>query len=305
MSADPLRSLIDLVDTLGFEVGEQATLLPRSTGVDGLTVVASRRPTPLDATIYHPVVCLILQGAKVVELGVEQTVCAAGQSIVVSHELPLRSQVTDASAETPYLALILELDISLLRRLVDDVDGVDGGAGESDTRGSVALDVGSADAAVLDAFGRLLSLADSPVEAPVLGPLIVHEIHFRLLLAEHGAVLRRLLHRESHASRIAKAIDRIRAELTEPLAVPALASAVGMSPSSFHEHFKAITATTPLQYQKDLRLLEARHLLGAGDRTVTEVALAVGYQSPTQFSREYSRKFGLPPSADRPTLTVA
>ncbi len=274
----------------------------RPTAIDGLAVVGSRSTTPITATLYRPVVCLILQGAKEVELGADRVTCAAGQAIIVSHDVPIQSQITVASPHEPYLALILDIDVALLRRLADDVEVID--LDTADPR-TVALDVGTADDALIDAFTRLAALGDRPVEAPVLAPLIVHEIHFRLLLADHGAVLRQLLRRESHASRISKAIGRIRDDLAEPLLVPELAKSAGMSPSSFHEHFKSVTATTPIQYQKELRLLEARRLLGAGGHTVTEAALAVGYQSPTQFSREYSRKFGAPPSADRGRLVDA
>ncbi|MEM1334598.1 MAG: AraC family transcriptional regulator [Actinomycetota bacterium] len=300
MAATTMREVIELsrrLDRTRSALSDSGRFV--ASDIDGFGLVESTTPSPLVATLYRPVVCLILQGAKVVELGSDAVLCEEGRSIIVSHELPIRSRITEASAERPYLALILDLDVALLRRLVDDVDGVDGVDADSRDRRAVALDVGTADEAVIDAFGRLLALCDSPTEAPVLAPLVVHEIHFRLLLAEHGAVLRRLLHRESHASRISKAIGHIRAHLAEPLTVPDLARSAGMSASSFHEHFRAVTATTPLQYQKELRLLEARDQLGVGNRTVTEVAFAVGYQSPTQFSREYSRKFGTPPSADR------
>jgi AraC-like DNA-binding protein len=129
-------------------------------------------------------------------------------------------------------------------------------------------------------------------------PLIRKELHFRLLLAPHGAMLRQLVSHDSHASCIARAIERIRESFRAPLAVPELAQAAGMSPSSFHKHFKTITETTPLQYQKDLRLLEARRLLQEGHHSVSETAFEVGYESPTQFSREYARKFGASPRND-------
>ncbi len=295
----PIDSLIELARRTGTALSHSDVGESRSTGVDGLAIVDATETTPLVATLYHPVVCLILQGAKEVALGAELVTCAAGRSIIVSHELPIQSRITVASRDAPYLALVLELDVWLLRRLADDIDRIGWVDDDPADPRTVALDVGTADAALIDAFHRLLALAATPMEAAALAPLVVHEIHFRLLLAEHGAGLRRLLHRESHASRIAKAIARIRDDLAEPLVVADLARTAGMSVSSFHEHFKAVTATTPLQYQKELRLLEARQLLGAGDRTVTEVAFAVGYQSPTQFSREYSRKFGTTPSTDR------
>jgi transcriptional regulator GlxA family with amidase domain len=130
----------------------------------------------------------------------------------------------------------------------------------------------------------------------VLGPSTLREIHYRLLLSPVGGMLRNLLVADSHASRVAKAIRRLRSEYRVPLKVPDLAKAAGMSASSFHEHFKAVTGTTPLQYQKDLRLIEAHALLTAMSHTVSEAAYEVGYESPNHFSRDYNRKFGLPPS---------
>ncbi|MBK7400694.1 MAG: helix-turn-helix domain-containing protein [Myxococcales bacterium] len=131
----------------------------------------------------------------------------------------------------------------------------------------------------------------------MLGPLVLKEIHYRLLVAPFGGMLRRLLRHDSQASAIARAIGHIRGDIRSPLAIPELARRVGMSTSSFHQHFKTITSTTPLQYQKELRLLEARRLL-AGGASVTATAFEIGYESPSQFSREYARKFGVPPSQD-------
>ena len=139
----------------------------------------------------------------------------------------------------------------------------------------------------------------TPAEAKVLGPLILKEMHFRLLTAPHGGMLRNLIQRNSHASRITRAIAYIRQDFANPLAVADLADDAGMSASSFHQHFKSITAMTPLQYQKDLRLMEARRLLMSGQFSVSTTAYEVGYESPTQFSREYSRKFGVSPRRDR------
>ena len=158
----------------------------RRTRIDGFGVVEARAKTPLVATLYRPVVCLIVQGAKEVELAVGRVVCTAGQSIIVSHDLPIQSRITVASPAVPYLALILDVDVTLLRRLVDEVDGINGvdsrAVGDVPPR-TVALDVGTADEALIDAFGRLVTLAEAPLEAQVLAPLVVKEIHFRLLLA--------------------------------------------------------------------------------------------------------------------------
>lgn len=161
-----------------------------------------------------------------------------------------------------------------------------------------ALEVHRADSQLLDAMGRYLALAESELDARVLGPLLVKEIHYRLLVAPFGQMLRRLLRRDSHASSIARAIATLRRDFRSPMVVEELARAVGMSVSSFHKHFKEVTASSPLQYQKGLRLLEARRLLIAGTASVTTAAFEVGYESPTQFSREYARKFGRPPSKE-------
>lgn len=142
---------------------------------------------------------------------------------------------------------------------------------------------------------RYLELMDAPLDAQVLGPMIVREIHFRLLMSPIGGMLRNLLSVDSHASRIAKAIIRIRNKFREPLVVAELAEIAGMSPSSFHEHFKSVTGTTPLQYQKDLRMIEAREILMRGACSVSIAGFEVGYESPTHFSRDYSRKFGCSP----------
>ncbi|MEM8620075.1 MAG: AraC family transcriptional regulator [Actinomycetota bacterium] len=264
------------------------------TGIEGLGVVRADTTSVLTPTVYHPVICLILQGAKELALGRERVRAAAGQSIVVSHELPLRSRVTVASLDEPYVALILRLDLELLARVVTELQH---DVPADDAPG--ALRVGDADEDLIDAFCRLLSFRGSAAETAALAPLVIREVHVRLLLAEHGGALANMLNGNSHAGRIATATGHIRDRLAEPLSVAELAKAVGMSQSSFHEHFKSVTSTTPLQYQKDLRLLEAREQLGAGDRSITEVALAVGYRSPTQFSREYSRKFGVAPRVDR------
>jgi AraC-like DNA-binding protein len=160
-----------------------------------------------------------------------------------------------------------------------------------------------ADPTLLDALRRYLELVDSPADAKVLGPLVSREIHYRLLVAPFGGMLRRLIRRDSNASAIARAIGHLRGDLCSPVVIPDLARRVGMSTSSFHKHFKAVTATTPLQYQKELRLLEARRLLTTGGASVTAVAYEVGYESSSQFSREYARKFGVPPSRDMAEAT--
>ncbi|MCR9137762.1 MAG: AraC family transcriptional regulator [Alphaproteobacteria bacterium] len=263
------------------------------TEIAGFSVLRSRAPSDFEAVVYNPLLCLILQGEKETYFGARPVSFAAGQSLIVSHDLPIVSRVTQASDQTPYVAVVLELDMTVIRSLFDEI-----GEAEFEDRQIKALDIGETDAALMDAVDRLFGLVEKPFEAKVMAPLIKREIHFRLLLAQHGATLRQLLSRESHASRIAKAIQQIRRGYTTPLAISELAGAAGMSPSSFHQHFKTLTETTPLQYQKDLRLMEARRLLRDRQLSVSSTAFEVGYESPTQFSREYSRKFGVPPRAE-------
>jgi AraC-like DNA-binding protein len=182
--------------------------------------------------------------------------------------------------------------VATIRKLYDEV--VDLPLESQEPR---AAETHRADLGLLDALSRYLALADSATDAKVLGPLSAKEIHYRLLTAPFGGMLRCLIRHDSNASAIARAIATIRRDIRSPIAIPELARQVGMSVSAFHGHFKTITSTTPLQYQKELRLLEARRLLKGG-ASVTTAAYEVGYESPSQFSREYARKFGVPPSED-------
>ena len=265
----------------------------RQTDIPGLTALCATKPTKLEAVLYEPVVCLILQGAKETGLGERYVSLTPGDSLIVSHHLPVVSRIVEATDDVPYVALVLSIDMAIVRSLYDEISEAE----VASTRPS-SLGAGARDDDFVQAMSRLFKLVNRPLEAKVLAPLIQREIHFRLLLAKHGAMLRELIHRESMASRVALAITKIRQEYKSTISVPALASIAGMSVSSFHEHFKSTTATTPHQYQKDLRLMEAKRLLIEGTQPVSSVAFEVGYESPTQFSREYSRKFGVSPRKD-------
>ena len=247
----------------------------------------------LNATLYEPVICLILQGSKEVTVGTRSVEFGTGESLIVSHELPVVSRITRASEDRPYLALVLGIDLNIIRGLYEEF-------GESAMLmdGSRALEVDQTGNELLDALYRLLNSSQNGIDSLVLFPQILREVHFRLLQAPYGGMLRELLKVDSHASNISKAIAIIRNQFMDTLLVPELAKSVGMSTSSFHNHFKSITESTPLQYQKDLRLLEARKLIATKGESVTAAALKVGYESPNQFSREYTRKFGVNPSSD-------
>lgn len=244
----------------------------------------------LEAVIYNPVICLILQGCKEMSVGQSSIEVKEGDMLLVSHDLPVASKITQASAERPYQALVFSLDLSILRGLYEQV-----GEALSGRDRAASLSSAKADPAWTEPMVRYLGLMNSPTDAQVLGPMILKEIHYRLLLSPIGGMLRNLLSVDSHASRIAKSIQQIRTRFREPLAVGELAQVAGMSQSSFHEHFKSVTGTTPLQYQKDLRMIEARVLLERGVPSVSFAGFEVGYESATQFSRDYSRKFGCSP----------
>ncbi|MEM9333193.1 MAG: AraC family transcriptional regulator [Pseudomonadota bacterium] len=277
------------------EYARQSAVLgePVQTSLPDLGVFSCDRETTFEATLYQPVYCLILQGKKETIIGDRTITYGAGDALVVSHDLPVVSRITEASAKHPYLALIFYLDLTILRGLQDQLGVHDQ---EEDAVSSIA--VSQAEARLVGVLERYFSLHKDPMEEKVLGPLVRKEIHFRLLTAPHGGMLRKMLNRDSHASRIDRAIGIIRQKYKSSFVVQELAQSVGMSTSSFHEHFKSVTQTTPLRYQKDLRLMEAKRLLLEGEHSVSTVAYEVGYESPNQFSREYSRKFGVAPQRD-------
>ncbi|MEX0308072.1 MAG: AraC family transcriptional regulator N-terminal domain-containing protein [Ruegeria sp.] len=264
------------------------------TGIEGLYAFGNLGTTACSAAFYEPIMCLVLRGAKEAHMGGRVVRYCAGDTLIVSHAVPVDAAVIQSSPESPYTSLALRLDLALARSLCDEI-----GEMEEADRNLHSLDVAASDAALVDAVARLYRLSRDPVEAQALAPLVLREIHFRLLRARHGGMLRQLLRHESPASRISKAIALIRSDFRRPIPVADLATESGMSPSAFHEHFKSVTSTTPLQYQKELRLLEARRLLMTGAQSVASTAFEVGYESPTQFSREYSRKFGLSPSDEK------
>lgn len=259
----------------------------------GLSVFRREAPSDLEAFIYEPVICLILQGSKTTSIGDQTAILRPGDALLISHDLPVVSRITHASLREPYMALIFTLDLAMVRSLYNQVTPLP--MPDTDARSLTAV---PADPDWVAPLVRYLELMNSPMDAKVLGPSTRLEIHYRLLLSPIGGMLRHLLVADSHASRIAKAIEKVRTDFRSPLSVPDLARFAGMGASSFHTHFKSVTGTTPLQYQKDLRLIEAKTLLAESHKTVSEAAFSVGYESPTHFSRDYSRKFGVPPSQD-------
>ena len=262
--------------------------------VDGLFLLRHLKPTPLEATLYEPVLCLILQGQKEVCVGEALVTVGPGDSLVVSHDIPVISRITIANPQEPYLAVIVRLDLKILRALYEDV-----GSLAFDDTSSHTLTAQVTHPRIIDTLSRYLLLADDPVERRVLLNQVRRELHYRVLSSPHGAMLRKLQDYRSNASNIARAIAHIRTHFKESIVVPELAREVGLSQAALYMHFKRITRTTPIQFQKDLRLLEAKRLLLQKGDSISEVAFEVGYESLSQFSREYSRKFGISPSNER------
>lgn len=262
--------------------------------LDGrVLLMRSSSPTPIEGTIYKPLFCLVLQGEKVVRHGSSSVACPAGSGIIVSHDLPVVSQITAASPGAPYMALIIMLDLSKIRALC-----AKSGTLPSEEPGHI-LAAQPVDDGLIDAASRVLELGRSGDAAKLIAPAILDEIHARVLLAPHGAMLRRLMNSDDPASRIEKAIEIIRRSMTGPISVAELAAVSGMSKSSFHTHFKSITGLSPLHYHKQLKLVQARSDVLFSAKAISAIAYAVGYESASQFSREYSRQFGMSPRNDR------
>lgn len=272
--------------------GVHATAIPR------LVLIRSDRPTEPLHVLHEPALCIVAQGRKEVMLGREVYRYGAGQHLIISVDLPVSGEVTEASRETPYLCLRLDLDPALLAALVREA-GPEPGRGVADGRG-LALDRSPPE--LVDAAIRLVALLDRPREAAVLAPLVERELLYRVLFSGQGARLRQIAFADSSLRRIGRAIEWIKASYREPFSIGAVAAAAGMSPSSLHQHFKAVTALSPLQYQKHLRLQEARRLLLNRSMDAAGAGHSVGYDSPSQFTRDYRRLFGAPPIKDAAAL---
>ena len=260
------------------------------TAIPGLATVRATAPSGLLHAISRPLVCLVLQGRKQVTVGIQAFDFGAGDSLLITADVPTVSQITRASLAAPYLSLVLELDPSVIAELVAQRQ-----AGALD---HAPVRVEPTDAEVADAALRLMRMLDRPASVPVLQAQLVRELHYWLLEGRHGPAIRRLGWPDGPTQRVARAVAVLRTDYASPLPVARLASLAGMSASSFHEHFRAVTSLSPLQFQKQLRLIEARRLMLSGGASASSAAFAVGYESVPQFSREYRRLFGLPPVRD-------
>lgn len=261
------------------------------TSIPGLTAVRATAPSGLLHAIAHPLICLVLQGSKQVAMGAQTFSFSAGESLLITADVPTVSQITCASALAPYLSIALELSLPVIADLSAQMEVM--------PRGDHApVRVDPTDAEVADVALRLMRLLERPEAVPLLHASLVRELHYWLLAGRHGAAIRRLGWPGSHAQRVARAVAVLRADFAQPLPVESLAALAGMSPSSFHQHFRAVTSLSPLQFQKQLRLIEARRLMLSEGASASSAAFAVGYESVPQFTREYGRLFGLPPGRD-------
>ena len=264
------------------------------TAIGGLQLIRSDQPTLPMPVLYSPCLCIIAQGRKEVRLGDEGYLYDPLNYLVASVTLPVSGQVIEASPQTPYLSIRLDIEPGLISGLIADA----GPIGVPSPGPSRGLYLDRIDMAMLDAVIRLTRLLDTPRDIAMLAPLALREIFYRLLHSPQGQRLHEIAIADSQSHRIARAIEWLNSHFDQPLRIEDLAREVNLSPSTLHHRFKAVTALSPLQYQKQLRLQEARRLMLCEGLEAASASYRVGYESPSQFSREYSRLFGAPPLRD-------
>lgn len=279
------------------QLASQAENRRTETGIPRVAMVQGEIPEHQLAAVYDPMINLILTGSKSMTVGHRTLRYDPATYFVMSVDLPAVGSVHSTANGDPYLAVSLTLEPAIVANLLADLPKPAGGE-----RYSSGFSVAPVTPELLDAWLRMLRLMDRPNEIAALAPAYEREILFRVLQGPLGWMLRDVATPDTALSRIGIAIQWIRQNFAKPLRVEALAEMAALSVSAFHRHFKAVTALSPLQYQKHVRLLHARSLLIAGEGNATSVAFGVGYESPTQFSREYARQFGLPPSKDAARL---
>lgn len=264
------------------------------TAVPSLSLMhAVQLSEPLES-VYKPSICVVAQGAKTATL-VDQTYRYDPSTyLVTSVELPIIGRIVEASSDTPYLSLKLGFDADMILDMLKSTNR----PVSTPTDASLGVALNRTSPALLEALVRLLQLLDEPEDIPILAPLVIREILYRMMQGEQGALFYSFAVSGSHAHSIAQAIQLINGQYDRPLAIEQLAKSVNMSVSAFHKHFKRVTAMSPLQYQKTVRLQEARRLMLTESAQASDAAYRVGYESPSQFSREYSRLYGQPPARD-------
>ena len=271
-----------------FEAQNGAQQRFNATPIQGLNLVRATQPSAIEHAIWGPLICLVLQGEKHVSFGVIQNSYAAGASILLTTDLPTVSQITQASAATPYLSMVIDLDLATIAELVAEMASVASSSSEPVCTGAEVAKVAL----------RLMQLLERPEAMAILHKTLMRELHYWLLAGQLGKSIALLGRPDSHARRIARAVSILRAEYAQRIPVARLANAAGMSASSFHQHFRAVTSLSPQQFQKQLRLIEARRLMLANGLSASRAAFAVGYQSVPQFTREFGRMYGNSPARE-------
>ncbi len=278
---------------------------PRGTWTNeqlGLKFATARVPAKPAHRVYDPVFAIVIQGEKQLVLGHEVFTCGRGTFIVISVDLPLTFRVSRATPEQPYVALALTLKPAAIATLLLEAANAEPVPMDAEP---AAIGVSDAPSELLDAVLRLVRLLDHPRDLPVLGPMAEKEILWRVLSSEQGYRLRQIGLADSRLSQVGRAMRWMRENYSEPAPIEELARVAAMSVTSFHRHFRAVALMSPLQYLKQIRLQEARSRLLGSANDIAAVGHAVGYESPSQFSREYKRAYGVPPGEDARLLRGA
>ena len=271
---------------------------PFITAIDGMAILRADHEKPASHLIMKPALCVVVQGTKWTTFGDRRYDYPAGRALVVSVEMPAFSRVVEASPAEPFLAIVIQFDLAVMRDVMERLEAPP----ELEDNLGRGVFVTDFDGPLADCVLRMVRLLDTPQAIPILAPMIMREICYWLLTGPHGGEVAKVVLANSHAQRVVTAIHTLRDQFAETIRIEELAAVAQMSPSAFHRQFKALTSMTPLQYQKQLRLLEARHLMVTGDANAEVAAYQVGYESASQFSREYARMFGAPPRRDIATL---
>lgn len=264
-----------------------------STPMNAFSMFKASKPTQCDATMYKPSLVVTLQGSKMISLFGDKQPLSAGKGLISSIDIPILSRIADASVDKPYLSVVFELDINMVTDLIQEIDQATYREPHSQ-----AISISTLPESLMDAVFRVVNLLDNPKDIAVIYPMLQREVIYRLLLSEQGSRLRHLCIQDSSSHKVSQAIKYLNQHFDQPMKVESLAQYVNMSVSSLHQHFKAITTLTPLQFQKQLRLHQARNQI-LQNVDISVAAYQVGYESASQFSREYSRLFGLSPSHDK------
>jgi len=283
------NELAQMIEKHAPKMGGSATAIP------SLRFFCTTTPSEFLHTLYEPSLCLIAQGSKAVGLGDELFSYDKNAYLIASVHLPARVQIQEASLEKPYLSLQLTFSMDQILEIFKEFDHEEE---KGVSQPQCGLYFGENSSLLLDPMLRLVRLLENPKDISILAPMITREILYRIVQDKGGSIIRQFAQNGSLAQRVGQAITMIKEDFAEPLRIDTLAQKIGMSPSSLHYHFKRVTTMSPLQFQKSLRLQEARRLLMVEEMEASNVAFQVGYESPSQFSREYARLFGLPPIRD-------